>query len=98
MIEYPFPPRRKIGSSARDVKRVVGIETNRIGFPLHCVNVKISREPPAFGQLVGRSYSISCAVAGPVQGSVHCRRFLANILHDVDLAASGPARLADVIT
>src|SRR5712675_3404264 len=91
MIEYPLLASRKIGPSTRSVKHVVNIETNCVGFPLHCENVKVIREALSPRQIVGRRYSGTCAVTGPVKGAMHCRRFLADILHDVDFATSGPA-------
>src|SRR5712692_3654264 len=59
--------------------------------------MEIVGELLAVGQGVGGANTLGAGISWPMKRAVHDRRFLANIFHDVDLAASGPADGTDVV-
>src|SRR5689334_25026547 len=95
MVEHPLRPHR----ARRDglVQGAVDVPADRVQLPLDREHVKRVRERAA-REVVGAGDTIGTGVARAVHRTVHGRWLLADVLHDVHLAAPGPADLRDVVT
>jgi hypothetical protein len=82
----------------RGEKCLVYVEADFGGFPLDCVDVESVGEIFAAGETCGRS-EVGGGTVGEraVDGAVNCGRLFTDVLHDVDLAALGPADRVDII-
>src|SRR5215472_10008492 len=89
--------RGQVGRRFRQTEAVIPIEANGGGLPLDREYMKIVRESAA-GQRVNGGQRGRTRVAGPVHAAMHLVGLLADVLHDVDLAAGGPADGIDVVT
>src|SRR5438876_2539373 len=94
MIVYPWSG--QVIRSDGLVQRIVDIPANRGRVPLDREDVKgigeSSRAP-----LIRAGDALGTGVAGAMDGAVHPARLLADVLHDVDLAASGPCHRGAVV-
>src|ERR1039458_3421508 len=70
----------------------VDVPPDRLRLPLHRKHVKIVPESLPAGQRKWRADSVLAGISRAVDRAVHHRRLAADILHDVDLAVSGPFR------
>src|SRR6266481_2212033 len=98
MVKNPDAACRPLRRGERGVEIGVDIEADRVGFPFDGVKMKVVGETLARGKLENGS-KVTCAAgsAGAMQGTVNGGGFLADIFHDVDLAALGPAHGRDVL-
>src|SRR6185437_15808629 len=95
VIEHPlsgYIPRR-----GGLVQRIVYVPSNRARLPLDGIDVKTVGEP-AGAQLLRAGDTLCSRVAGAMHGTVHPAGLLADVFHDVDLAAPGPPGGGDVVT
>src|SRR6185437_14610964 len=95
VIEHPlsgYIPRR-----GGLVQRIVYVPSNRARLPLDGIDVKTVGEP-AGAQLIRAGDTLCSRVAGAMHGTVHPAGLLADVFHDVDLAAPGPPGGGDVVT
>src|SRR3990172_8947389 len=90
------PPTGKVPRRDRLVQRAVHVPANRLRLPLDGIHVKTLGER-AGGQLIRGPHALGTRVAGTVHGAVHQGGFPADVLHDVDLAALGPADFVAVV-
>src|SRR6516165_8215060 len=84
--------------SCRQVLRLAGLQQNIIyvpanGFriPFHGIYMKVVAKPSFARQLKRVPNALRAGITGAVNGPVYRPRFLADILHDIDLAAIGPS-------
>src|SRR5438445_756701 len=83
------PPPRQVPRSDGLVQRVVDVPANRGRLPLDGVHVEGVGER-ARGQVIRAADAARTGVPGAVHRTVYAAGFLADVLHDVDLAARGP--------
>src|SRR5258706_9996721 len=81
----------------RLIQETVDVKPHDVRFPLDGKGVKIVGKLLAVGQRVRRAYAVRARVTRSMKSAVNDRRFLTDVFHDVDLAASGPSRGADVV-
>src|SRR5215471_1166326 len=80
------------------IKMVVDVETDGFRLPLDGIDVEIVGEAGVVGKSERCAGPLAAAISGAVNRAVHERGLLADVFHDVDLAAVWPASLFDVIT
>src|SRR5258708_17039834 len=98
MIEGPGAASGPLGLSERGIEIRVDVEAKRAGFPFDRVEVKVIGKILTGGQAEGCGGVARWADgARAMERTVDRARLLANIFHDVDFAALGPADGADVI-
>ena len=97
MIEDPSGASGEIGGRNGLIKLVIHVEADHPGFPFDSVQVKIVGEALARRERVGRAHPGPAGVVRTVHAAVDDVRLLADVLHDVDLAACGPAHSGDVL-
>src|SRR5205823_6937832 len=90
------PPPRDIARRDGFVRGAVDEPANRVRLPLDRKHVKGVGER-ARAQVVGAADAVGTRVVGAGRRAVHPARLLPDVLHDVDLAAAGPADLRDVV-
>src|SRR5436190_12231123 len=90
------PPPRQVPRSDGLVQRVVDVPANRGRLPLDGVHVEGVGER-ARGQVIRAADAARTGVPGAVHRTVYAAGFLADVLHDVDLAARGPAGGGNVV-
>src|SRR5579864_6741536 len=98
MVVHPLRAFGKLGGSASAVEVIVDVETDRFGFPLGPIEMKVVGEALIRWQAVGRADAFVTGISRAVNCAVYHCRLLADVLHDVDLTALGPADFADVIS
>src|SRR6266566_5370632 len=94
MIVYPWSG--QVIRSDGLVQRIVDIPANRGRVPLDREDVKRVGEGTR-AQFIRTGYALCARVAGAMNRAVHPARLLADVLHDVDLAASGPCHRGAVV-
>src|SRR6266576_761865 len=97
MVVGPLRAIGKLGGSASAVEMIVDVETDRFGFPLDRVDMKVVGEMLITQQAVGRADAFVTGISRAMNCAVYRCWLLADVLHDVDLAALRPADFADVI-
>src|SRR5208282_1333865 len=99
MIENPDAARGPLRRSECGVEIRIDEKAHRAGLPLDGVKVKVVCEVLVCGE-TERSHVVACAVRGAraMQRTLDGTGFLANIFHDVDLAALGPACSGNVFS
>src|SRR5437773_2628668 len=90
------PASRKTLRGDGQVEGAVDVPANRIRLPLAGVHVKGVGEG-ARGQVICAADALRTGVPRAVHRAVHPAGLLADVLHDVDLAARGPADGGDVV-
>src|SRR5215469_6691327 len=93
----PFRSFREICRRARGVELIVDVEADGFVFPFDRVNVEVVGEGRVAGKAEGCTDALAAGVFRTVNRAVDERRFLADIFHDVDLAALRPSALTDVV-
>ena len=92
MIEYPGAAGGPLRRVERGVETCVDVEADCAGFPFDSVEVKVIGEILASGQNEGSGGVARWAGgARAMERAVNGARLLADIFHDVDLAAFRPA-------
>jgi hypothetical protein len=92
MIENPFAAGGPIGLTEGGVEIGVDVEADGVGGPFDGVEVKVIGEILACGKSKDRGQVAGvCGGAGAVQRTVDFVGLLADVFHDVDFAALGPA-------
>src|SRR5206468_7066519 len=86
-----------VGRGAALVLVAVDGERDRVRCPVDGEDVEVVGERRPAGQRVRAGQRTAAGVAGAVQAAVVGARFPADVLHDVDLTAAGPADAADVV-
>src|SRR5437588_10922647 len=94
MIEHPWSG--QIIRSYGHVERIVDVPANRARVPFDREDMKGIGEG-SHAQLIRARDALRTRVAGAMQGAVHPARLLADVLHDVDLAAPGPSHRGAVV-
>src|SRR5580658_5393442 len=98
MIENPFAAGGPIGLTEGGVEIGVDVEADGVGGPFDGVEMEIGGKVLARGKSENRGQvSRGSGGAGAMQGAVNGAWFLADVFHDVDLAAFRPARRGDVL-
>src|SRR6266699_1380809 len=98
MIENPRAAGGPLGIGERRVEVAVHIKTHHAGLPLDSKEVKIVGKCLAGRQRENRSgVARADRGAGAVKRAVNRSRLLADVFHDVEFAAPGPAGGGDVI-
>src|SRR5947208_6041905 len=98
MIEAPGASSGPLGLRERRVQIRIDVEADGPGLPLNGVEMKIIGEILAGGKAEGRAGIARLGDgAGAVERAVNRAGLLADIFHDVDFAALGPADRTDVI-
>src|SRR5215467_6551247 len=95
MLERPFRSGRSIFWNCGAVENIIDIKANLSRFPLDREHVEIVGELFSVRQRKGSTDSSRC-IANAVQCTMHRRGLLADVFHDVDLAAGRPADFIDV--
>src|SRR2546426_1037090 len=90
------PPPRYASRRERLVRRVVHEPPNGICRPLDGVDVKVVGEGTRT-EVVRARDTRPTGIPGAVDRAVHTAGLLADVLHDVDLAAGGPTDVGDVV-
>src|SRR5438034_6056524 len=90
------PASRKTLRGDGQVEGAVDVPANRIRLPLDGVHVRSVGEG-ARGQVICAANALRTGVPGAVHRAVYPAGLLADVLHDVDLAAPGPAGGGDII-
>src|SRR5256712_5211410 len=90
------PASRKTFGGDSQVEGIVDVPANRILLPLDGVHVKGVGER-ARAHVICAADALRTGVPGAVHRAVHPAGLLADVLHDVDLAARGPADRGDVV-
>src|SRR6185312_4515479 len=98
MVVHPARPVRQVGGRARSIEMLVHVKTNFVRLPFHSKHVELIAESPAAGQGERRTDPVLSRIAGPVDSAVSDGGLAAQVLDDVDLAASWPASACDVIS
>src|SRR5437016_4470013 len=94
MVEDPgFPVQVRRGHGM--IQLVVYIPHDLARVPGNRVDVKVT--PEQWANRTRRADAAWSGVSRPVDGPVYRRRAGAEMLHDIDLTATGPAGLADVL-
>src|SRR5262249_20385984 len=103
MIKHPGAAGGPLGRSEGGVEIRVDIKADYSRFPLDGIEMKIGSKSLADrkaerGAGIARFAGI-CGIAacGAVQGAMNCTRLLADVFHNVDLAALRPIDLVDVV-
>src|ERR1700761_1752221 len=96
MVVDPLRALRQIGRSASFVEMVVDVETNCLRLPLDCVDVKIVGVLYFTGERVELSDALVTTVSRAVDRTVDEIGLLADVFHDVDLAALRPLNFLDI--
>src|SRR3989442_5704 len=78
------------------IQRIVDVPANRARVPLHGEDMKRVGEGTR-AQFIRTGYALCTGVAGAMHRAVHPARLLADVLHDVDLTARGPADRGAVV-
>src|SRR2546422_2551682 len=94
VIEHPPPGHILRGDGL--VQRIVDVPSNRLRLPFDGIDVKAVGEG-ARAQFIGAGHTLCTRVLGAVHRPVHPAGFLADVLHDVDLAARGPTDRVAVV-
>src|SRR5437764_15469124 len=76
---------------------VIDVKANRVRFPFHSERAELVGEALVGWKPIRCANSVIAGIAGAVNGAVNQTRFFADIFHDVDLAAGGPAGFVDVV-
>src|SRR5260370_20088067 len=98
MIEGPGSAGGPLGLREGGVQIRINVEADCAGLPFDRVEMKIVREILAGREAEGRSgVAGSADRARTVERTVNDARLLADIFHDVDFAARGPADGSDVV-
>src|SRR5580693_2708976 len=99
MIENPFATGRPIRLAKGGVEIGVNVEADGVGGPFDGVEVEVVSEILACGEGENRGEVAGvCGGTGAVQGAVELVGFLADVFHNVDFAALGPADRGDVFS
>src|SRR5580704_11587984 len=96
VLVNPLRSFRQVGVCASRVSMIVDVETNHVRFPLNREKMKVVGKALIICKWVGCANAVPAGISGTVDRAVDDRGFLADILHDVDLAAVGPARFVDI--
>src|SRR5438046_2654314 len=94
MVVHPWSGQVMRGDGL--VQRIVHVPANRARVPLHGEDMKRVGEGTR-AQFIRTGYALCARVARAMHGAVHPARLLADVLHDVDLAAPGPAERGAVV-
>ncbi len=92
-IVHPFPG--KVRGADLEILRVVHVPADLVRLPFDGEHMERIRKR-ALGDRGGLTHAGAPGVSRPVHGPIHAAGFAADMLHDVDLAATGPARLVYV--
>src|SRR5437764_14030035 len=76
---------------------VIHVKANRVWFPFHSERMELVGEALVGWKPIRCANSVIAGIAGAVNGAVNQTWFFADIFHDVDLAAGGPAGFVDVV-
>jgi len=76
---------------------VIDVEADCVRLPLHGEQVKVVGKALVGGKAVRSTDSARARISRPMDCAVNQRGLLADVLHDVDFAAAGPAGLFDVV-
>src|SRR3954471_20754796 len=98
VVVRPLGAFRDFIGSACGVEVIVNVEADCFRFPLDGIHMEVVGETRVSRQREGRADTLVAAVFGTMNSAVHEGRFLADILHDVDLATLGPADFGDVVS
>src|ERR1700728_330252 len=98
MVINPFRFFWQVRWSSRCIEVIVDVEANRVRLPFHGINVEVVGEASPAGKREGGADAIRTVIAWAMNRSMDHRWFLADILHDVDLAAGGPLDSLDIGT
>src|SRR3954469_13599101 len=96
MIEYPLRLCRQIRGNHDEIALAIDKELNRRRCPLYGVNMEFVRKP-ARPQRERRTLAVPARIPWTMHRPVYSPRLLADILHDVDLAALRPTRFVDIV-
>src|SRR6478736_3975200 len=91
VVEHPARAAGQVRGLARDVEMVVDVEPDLVLLPLDRVEVIPVGERLAIGAREQHRRPVRARVAGAVDRPMDDVRLAADVLHDVDLAARGPA-------
>src|SRR6266568_1272399 len=95
MIEDPLLVRNAAGR-LRFIKRVIDIEANYPRLPLHGIQMEIVGKALALRKRVRSGQWIRAGISRSMQAPVDLAEFVPHVFHNVDFAARGPPRLANV--
>src|SRR5277367_2230503 len=97
MVVDPLRSLGQVGRGAGRIKIIVDVEADYVRLPLHGVEVKIVEEGLVAGKCKRSADAVFTGISWAVNRAVNLSWLFANIFHDVDFAAVGPAGFIDVV-
>src|SRR5450631_4579673 len=96
MVVDPLCSFGQVGGSAGGVEVVIDVEADGVRFPFDGEDVKVVGKALVGGKREGRADTVCAGISGAVDGAVNQRGLFADVFHDVDFSAGGPAGFVDV--
>src|SRR5579862_9916307 len=97
MIVNPLRSGRQVGGRASGVEVIINVEANRVRFPLDGEYMEVIGEGLVAGKSAGCADALRPRISRTMNSAVDKRRLFADVFHDVDFAAAGPACFVDIV-